>query len=232
MSRFVHSASCAVLRGIFGYLGPVHVWHRERSALSGGYLLAANHISHFDPPLISISARRRIDWMAMAELFGTRWSAAFFHAVDTIRTDRTGTDRAAVRIALERLRRGRVVGIFPEGGIRAGAASLLEGAPMRPGAAALAQMADVPILPCVTLGGDRLYSPGCWRPLRRVEFWVGFGEPVRQCPGLPKAEARARLEEDLARALRTLYGELQDAFRLQAADLPHTPQERRGPMRP
>jgi len=227
MSRLAYSASRAIGRGIFGYLGPVRIMHRERSALPGAFLLAANHISHFDPPLISVAALRHIDWMAMAELFGTWWSRAYFRAVDTIRTDRKVTDRAAVRTALQRLRQGRTVGIFPEGGIRAGAISLLEGAPMRPGAAALAQIADVPILPCVVLGTDRLYSTGAWLPLRRGGFWVGFGEPLRPRSELPKAEARASLEADLAGAIRSVYAEMKETFHLQPEDLPHTPQERR-----
>ena len=227
MSRYVHSLACTLLRGIFAWAGPIRVLHGERSARPGAYLLASNHISHFDPPLVSLATRRRIDWMAMAELFQNRWSAAFFHAVDTIRTDRTGADRAAVRVALTRLRQGRVVGIFPEGGIRAGATSLLEGAPMRPGVAALAQMADVPILPCVALGTDRLYSTRMWRPIRRARFFVVFGEPLVARSEIPREEARAALEAELAAAFLALYAEAREAFRLQPDDLPQTPQRRR-----
>ena len=50
-------------------------------------------------------------------------------------------DLKTIRTAIDRLKRGRIVGLFPEGGIRDGARSLLEGAPLRPGAATLAQIA-------------------------------------------------------------------------------------------
>ena len=53
-----------------------------------------------------------------------------------------------------RLKRGRVVGIFPEGGIRDGAHSVLEGAPLKPGIAALAQISGAPVVPCVLIGSE------------------------------------------------------------------------------
>lgn len=226
MGAIYYSISRLLARGVFGLLGSVHVLHGERSARPGAYLLAANHISHFDPPLLSVITLRRIDWMAMADLYRHPWAAAFLRGVDSICTDRTKVDRAAVRTALERLRHRRVVGIFPEGGIRAGATSLLEGASMKPGAVTLAQMADVPVLPCVVLGTDRLYNHRCWMPFRRTRFWVAFGLPLVQRCDVPKAEARAQLEEDLAAAFRDLYVELQREFALSPDDLPHTPQAR------
>jgi len=191
-------------------------------------LLAANHISHFDPPLLSVAVGRHIDWMAMLELFEKKWADRFFRSVNAFPTDRARVDRTAVRTALKRLEAGRVVGIFPEGGIRAGATSLLEGAPMRPGAASLAQMAGVPIVPCVVLGTDRLYNKECLKPFRRAKFWVGFGDALKTREDLPKTEAREQLEADLAAAIRALYAEMQKAFCLTPEDLPHTPQARKG----
>src|SRR5437016_4831046 len=82
--------------------------------------------------------------------------------------------------------RSRVVGIFPEGGIRDGPRSVLEGAPPKPGTAALAQMAGAPILPCAIVGSDRLYNPRMWLPLRRVRVWIAFGEPIFAPEGLEK----------------------------------------------
>lgn len=226
VGRFSYSISRWLARGIFGLLGPVRLLHPERAQRAGGYLLAANHISHFDPPFISAIARRPVDWMAMSELFHRRWARLFLLAVGAFPTDRSRVDRRAVRTALDRLGKGRVVGIFPEGGIRAGATSILGGAPMRPGAATLAQLAGVPIIPCVVLGTDRLYNKRYWKPRRRARFWAAFGEPLVERPGLPRAEAREQLERDLVAAFHALYRELQDAFALTPGDLPHTPQER------
>src|SRR5206468_4551169 len=85
---------------------------------------------------------------------------------------------------------GRIVGLFPEGGIRDGVRSLLESAPLRPGASTLAHMAGVPILPCVILGTDRFYSAKGWLPLRRTPVWIAFGKPISHSPELEKFRAR------------------------------------------
>ncbi len=212
---------------IFSLLGSVRVFHPERSALPGPCVLASNHISHFDPPLISVAARRRIDWMAMKDLFKHPFAAFYLNAIETFPTDRDNVDRTSVKTALKRLKRGHIVGMFPEGGIRAGKVSVLEGAPMRPGAGALAQMADAPVLPCVVLGTDRLYKRENWRLFGRTPFWVGFGEPIRLPAGMVKAEARAFLERELGAAFKNLLAEMREHYQLSDADIPRTPQERR-----
>src|SRR5438093_13541596 len=102
------------------------------------FLLAANHISHFDPFLISLVIRRKIDWLTMAEFFQSSVVGFLLRAVDAFPVDRDRANRRTIRTAGERLQDGRVDGLFPEGGIRAGARSLLEGAHLRPGGSTLA----------------------------------------------------------------------------------------------
>jgi 1-acyl-sn-glycerol-3-phosphate acyltransferase len=172
----------------------IRVMGRLPAARDGAWILAGNHISHFDPPLIGIAARRKIDWMGMSELFQHPVFGGWLRAVDTFPVDRHRLDRAAVRTALERLRAGHCVGMFPEGGIRDGARSVLEGAPMRPGVAGLSQMTGAPVVPCVIMGSDRIYAlPRLWRPGRRLPVWIAFGEPLRAAAGA-RAEERAELE--------------------------------------
>src|SRR6266545_7140469 len=105
-------------------------------------------------------------------------------AVDAFPVDRDRADRKTIRTAIERLKSGRIVGVFPEGGIRDGARSLLEGAPLRSGASTLAHIAQVPIVPCVILGSDRLYAKRSWLPLRRTPVWIGFGKAISNFPDL------------------------------------------------
>ena len=152
--------------------------------------------------------RRKIDWMAMAEFFPNPLLGSFLRAVDAFPADRDRADRKTIRTAIERLKHGRMVGVFPEGGIRDGARSLLEGAPLRPGASTLAHMAGVPILPCVILGSDRFYSKKSWLPLRRTPVWVAFGDPIPPFPDLEKSAARERIERELAAAFKNLYAEI------------------------
>jgi 1-acyl-sn-glycerol-3-phosphate acyltransferase len=211
---------------LFGSAARVHVVRVENANREGGFLLAANHISHFDPFIISAVVRRKIDWLAMAEFFSWPIVGLFLRAVDAFPAARDRADRRTIRTAIERLKAGRIVGVFPEGGIRAGARSLFEGAPLRRGAAALAQIAQVPVLPCVILGSDRLYDPRRWLSLRRTPVWIAFGDPVPCRGDLKKMNARARIEQEITTAFQKLYAELREKFQLTPGDLPHSPQER------
>lgn len=202
----------------------VRVLHAERARVAGACILACNHISHFDPPLIAARIRRKVDWMAMAELFSNRFLGAWLRGIDTFPVDRSRSDRASVRATLDRLRLGRMVGVFPEGGIRDGAAGVLGGAAIVPGIGALAQISGASVLPCVLLGSDRLYAKRSYVPLRRVTVWIGFGELLR-CASGEKRE-RALLENRLTEAMRALQREMTDHFHLTADDLPKSPRER------
>jgi len=230
MRSLFHSAANYVaaisMKLLFGCVARVHVVRGKNANHNGGFLLAANHISHFDPFIISSVVPRKIDWMAMAEFFPLPLLGFLLRAVDAFPADRNRADRATIRSAIERLKNGRIVGLFPEGGIRNGARSLLEGAPLRPGPSTLAHIAGVPILPCVIVGSDRLYSKERWLPLRRTPIWIAFGNPIKHFPDLEKSTARACIERELAAAFKLLYAELHEKFSLTPDDLPHPPRER------
>ena len=211
---------------MFGCVARIHIIGRENVRYTNGFLLASNHISHFDPFLISLAVRRKIDWMTMAEFFRPPALDILLRSIDAFPVERDRADLKTIRTAIDRLKTGRVVGLFPEGGIRDGARSLLEGAPLRAGAATLAQIADVAIVPCIILGTDRFYSRKQWLPFRRTPVWIAFGKPISASPELQKSHARERIESELAATLRNLYAELREKFRLTAQDLPQSPQER------
>ncbi len=214
------------MKALFGYSSRVHVLGLENIERAGGLLLASNHISHFDPFIISSVVRRKIDWMAMAEFFPLPIVGFFLRAVDAFPAERDRADRKTIRTAIERLKRGRIVGVFPEGGIRDGAQSLLEGAPLRAGASTLAHIAQVPVLPCVILGSDRLYATRRWLPLKRTPVWIAFGKPIEILPSLERSAARGRIENELKNGFQNLYADLRGRFRLTSDDLPHPPHER------
>ena len=178
MKRAVYYAGKFFVRLVFGCVARIHVIGRENVRYTNGFLLASNHISHFDPFLISLAVRRKIDWMTMAEFFRPPALGIFLRSIDAFPAERDRADLKTIRTAIDRLKTGRIVGLFPEGGIRDGARSLLEGAPLRAGAATLAQIADVPIVPCVILGTDRFYSRKQWLPFRRTPVWIAFGKPI------------------------------------------------------
>lgn len=192
----------------------------------GGFIVASNHISHFDPPMIGSYFRRRIDWLGMTELFHGKILRGLFTDLGVIPIDRHGKDRTALREAVKRLKVGRVVGIFPEGGIRDSASSIVNGAKMKAGVAVLAGLSGAPILPAVILGSDRLYNARNWLPWRGGRVWIGFGEPIEAPADLAGEEKRAYLERTLAERIIATKDRLCVDFSLSEDDLPHSPQQR------
>ena len=218
MFRPAYSISRTLCRLVFGLVAGRRVFGIEHTRGEGAWVLAANHISHFDPLLITATLPRGIDWMAMADLFQNRLLGAWLRASGCFPVVRFKAVRAALRAAIVRLEAGRVVGMFPEGGLRDGAASVLGGAALRRGIRAVAQTARAPLVPCVILGSDRLYRAANWLPLRRVPVWIGFGKPL--------APGDGDLETQLADALRALAAEMRAHFSLTDDDFPKPPRER------
>ena len=214
------------MKVLFGSVARIHILRAENADRLGGLLLASNHISHFDPFIISGVVRRKIDWMTMAEFFPIPILGQWLRAVDAFPADRDRANRATIRNTIERLRDGRIVGIFPEGGIRDGKNSILEGAAIRSGVPVIADIADVAVLPCVILGSDRLYNKKRWLPFHRTPIWIAFGDVIAHRRDLPKADRRARIEQEFTDALNKLYLELRTAFSLTDDDLPQPPGSR------
>ena len=193
----------------------------------GALIMASNHISHFDPPIISGFFPRRLDWLAMEELFRSPAGRRIFTLLNCIPVERGGNDRTSLRHALHRLADGRVIGIFPEGGIRAGEWSILNGAEMKPGLPALSIHSGAAIIPVALIGSDRLYKPANW--LRRTTLHMVIGEAVEP----PKKEtmepdARERFSAELSRSFTAMRDETIRRFALAPEDLPQTPQARKG----
>lgn len=155
----------------------------------------------------------------MSDLFKPRWLGWWLRHSDCFPVQRFKADRVALKTAIERLQRDHVVGMFPEGGLRDGPASVLGGAPLRRGIRAVAELGGAAVIPCVILGSDRLYRAANWRPFRRVPVWIGFGQPIQ-------SSEHPELEQDLAQALRDLAAEMREHFNLTDDDFPKSPQDR------
>src|SRR5688500_16860194 len=183
MASAAYLISKCICHALFLVVSRRHVLHLDRARRRGPWILAANHISHFDPPLLTTIAPVWVNWMAMSDLFAMRFLGPWLSWCGCFPVQRFKADRNALRLAIERLSMIRVVGTFPEGGVRDGDASVLGGAPLRRGIRAAAEIGKVPIVPCVILGTDRLYRRANWRPLRRVPVWIGFGEAIQAADG-------------------------------------------------
>jgi 1-acyl-sn-glycerol-3-phosphate acyltransferase len=165
---------------IFRLFCHVEIVNRNIVPRRGPLLAVSNHISYFDPPLIGAFFPRAVQFMTLAELFRKPWSARFFRALGSFPVDRSKPDARAAREAVRRIKAGGCVVIFPEGGIRKGEKSILEGSEeLKEGAALVALMAEAPIQPVIIEGARQLYEKKNW--LRRPKIRIIFGAPFSLC---------------------------------------------------
>lgn len=201
---FVHAVGSPIF---WGSSRPV-LMHAERTNRPGPFIIAANHHSPYDVPLIIRHSRRKLDFVSIVEVFRHPFVRWFYGSMGAFPIDRSQPDGPGVRTILDRLKRGRVVALFPEGTIRRPEASVTHGGKFRPGVARLAQMAGVQILPCVVVNSGVYARVSSWLPLRRIRYGIIFGEPISIQTDLDKTAAVAALESELKDAFIRLYGEL------------------------
>ena len=146
----------------------VRVTGTEKVPLTGGLVVAANHRSYLDPPLLGSWFPRTIHFMAKHELFKILGLGAIIRAVHAFPVDRDRADVASIRQALRILKRGDVVGIFPEG-----TRNLAGEAQARGGAVLLAATAHCPIVPVALVNTQHAI-----RRLRASKVEVRIGEPI------------------------------------------------------
>ncbi|MEE2947038.1 MAG: lysophospholipid acyltransferase family protein [Verrucomicrobiota bacterium] len=105
----------SVSRLVFRNLFRCRVYHPERVPLKGPVILAANHESYLDPPLIGSSLLRPVNYLARANLFSNRLSGPFLRGLNSVPVDRGGGGAKGLKNILERLLNGDSILIFPEG---------------------------------------------------------------------------------------------------------------------
>ena len=175
----------------------------------GGVVIASNHQSYFDPPLLSLGPTRHSAFMARSTLFDNWLFGAFLRGLNSFPVRRGGMDKDAVREAVRRLKNGACLILFPEG-TRSRDGTI---GPLLPGVLSIAERAGVPIVPAVVEGSFEAW-PRHGRIRRRpLSVWYGCPISVEERENMSRAEfadvlrehmclAQAKLKEMQARARR------------------------------
>jgi 1-acyl-sn-glycerol-3-phosphate acyltransferase len=175
-----YSATRFLLDGLVRVVSSWEVRGRENIPRTGGLIVASNHISFFDPPLIGIAAVRELHFLAKEELFRPPVFGSLIRAYNAIPIRRGVADLSGLSKAMDVLRGGESLIMFPEGSrMRDG-----ELHPARPGVGMLAVGTDALIVPCYISGSNR---PGGWIT-RRTKLRVWFG-PARSWKDLAGPQA-------------------------------------------
>lgn len=195
----------------------VRVLHPERFPVTGPVVVAGNHVGLIDGPLMSIFAPRPVHALTKQEMFKGPL-AGFLRRAGQIRLDRFNYDPAAIRTAINVLRSGHTVGVFPEGTRGTGNFD----AHFHSGAAYLALVTGAPVVPLTFLGTREPGGSSGSLPPKGTRIDIVVGKPMavdavpwprtRDHVRLTSAALRAHMRSGLADALdetgRTLPGPL------------------------
>lgn len=172
-----------ISRTLFTLLTDVKVIGYENIPRQGGILLATNHLSRIDPPLIYYLLERDDASALVADSYRKNpLLRPLINAVGGIWINRGEADFNALRAARAHLQAGGLLGVAPEG-TRSRTRALI---PARSGIVYLADKAGVPVLPAAIHGTETAFER-LFR-LRRPQITVQFGEPFR----LPPVDRRHR----------------------------------------
>ncbi|MFN3396162.1 MAG: lysophospholipid acyltransferase family protein [Thermodesulfovibrionales bacterium] len=187
---------------VFRFLFCLEVRGVENVPKKGGVIVAANHISYLDPPVIGVALRRQATYMAREGLFKIpllrNFVAAFSFPV------KRGRPRpSTIKEAVHRLKRGELIVMFPEGG-RSENGRFLD--PKR-GVGLIATMSGAPVVPALIRGTERAFPVGA-RFIRPAKIRVVFGKPIMiESPGEAEKDFQERVAQDIMKAITKLDSE-------------------------
>lgn len=179
-------------RAVFRCYFRWRVFHPERVPPTGGVILACNHASYIDPPLVGAGLHRPIAYLARASLFRFPPMAWLLRNWNVVPVDRDGGSGAGLRAILDRLHAGNAIILFPEG-TRTGDGKLQ---PARSGIGLIVIKSDQPVVPVQVFGTYAAYGRHLlWPRPRRMS--VKYGVPLQFAALRTEARtaSKARLKE-------------------------------------
>lgn len=169
---------------------------------SGAGIIAGNHCSNYDPPVLSISCPEEVHFLAKETLFRVPVLGRLIRILNSHPVAGLGGDTKTLRQVLQFLQEGKKVLLFPEG------SRSLDGEfqPLERGLSFIEKKAKCPIFPCYIQGTFSAWPRGKSFPKFWGKITCVFGSPIEwnEFEGLNKQEAEKQITERVAQAFRDL----------------------------
>ncbi len=212
MAELVYRPIVQIFNGFWRFLDLDFKFHGQAHVpRSGPALLAMNHVSYLDFAIAGtalLDSNRLARFMAKRELFDHPVSGPLMRGMRHISVDRSNGAPSFVE-ALKALKKGEIVGVFPEATI----SRSFELKSMKSGVIRLAMESGAPILPTIIWGSQRLWTKKVPRNFNRasVPIIVSFGAPMYFSPGEDPELALARLKGAMQSLLDSAQREYPDS---------------------
>jgi 1-acyl-sn-glycerol-3-phosphate acyltransferase len=192
----------------------VEVIHYERTNLPEGFIVVSNHLGRLDVAFVYFFLNRKEVTVLVAEKYK---QSAFFRwavkALDAVWIDRFNADLVAMRECLQRLKKGHILVMAPEG-TRSASGALIEA---RSGASYLAAKSGAWILPVAATGTEDHLVIKNLRRLKRSRVVIHVGEPFK-LPPLPRENRESALQQYTDEMMCRIAALLPPAYRGYYAD--------------
>ncbi len=199
-NKIIYWVTHVILRLVFGSITRFRVVGAENLPAEGGVLIAPNHLTYWDPPLVAVAIdSRMICFMGKESLFNKPVFSWYIRKIGTFPVRRGGADIKAFKTMLRLLKSDNAVLMFPEG-TRGDGIKL--GEPL-PGIGGIAGSAGVPVVPVLVVNARKI------RFFKRTDITVVFGRPMYFKSKYSRSkENYAKFGKDIINSIKSLdtYG--------------------------
>ncbi|MDI6891009.1 MAG: lysophospholipid acyltransferase family protein [Thermodesulfovibrionales bacterium] len=164
----------------------------------GGFIVAANHLSYLDPPIIGTALKRCPTYIAKEGLFRIPLLGKFIKLF-SFSVNRDRVQPSTIKEAVSRLKEGEIVVVFPEGG-RSVDGSLLDA---KRGVGVIAAISRMPVVPTLIKGTEKALPVGA-KFLRPAKITVIFGKPIEIDKDETDKQFQNRISNGVMEAIKNL----------------------------
>jgi len=207
ITDIIYQLVALTIRLILRINGGFEVKGKENIPAKGGVLVAANHISYLDPPLVGSLLPRRATFMARHGLFNIPvlgWMIKYA----AFPVDRERTRPSTIKETVKRLKGGELIALFPEGR-RSDSGELMDA---KRGVGMIVSLSRVPVVPALILGSDRALPVNAkW--LKRARVTLVLGKPIYYTSFTEGKDYSGHdLHEEISKQVMGAIREMQDNY--------------------